>query len=69
MLSFRYLEVSVMDFINDIKSETLIICSDSVKKYILNMHKLVPIKIMNITEFMHKYLFSYDEAAILFVMN
>ena len=58
-----------MDFINDIKSETLIICSDSVKKYILNMHKLVPIKIMNITEFMHKYLFSYDEAAILFVMN
>ena len=58
-----------MDFINDINCETLIICSDSVKKYILNMHKLLPIKIMNMTEFIHKYLFSYDEDAILFVMN
>ena len=58
-----------MDFINDINCETLIICSDSVKKHILKTHKLVPIKIMNMTEFMHKYLFAYDDEAILFVMN
>ena len=58
-----------MDFVNDINEETLIICNNDIRSHILNMHKLLPIKIMNMTDFIHKYLFSYDEEAILFIMN
>lgn len=58
-----------MEFINDISSETLIICSNGVKTRIISLNLLKPIKIMNMREFMAKYLFSYDEKAIIYVMD
>lgn len=58
-----------MEFISDINRETLIICNDSVRDKIISLGILKPIKIMNIYEFMSKYLFSYDEDAILYVMD
>ena len=58
-----------MDFIYEIKDETLIICSNAVKQKILEMHLLKPIKIMTLQTFIHSYLFNYDEKAILFIMN
>ena len=58
-----------MEFISDINRETLIICNDSVRDKIIGLGILKPIKIMNIHEFMSKYLFSYDEEAILYVMD
>ena len=58
-----------MKFLNDINRETLIICNDSVRDKIISLGILKPIKIMNIHEFMSKYLFSYDEDAILYVMD
>ena len=58
-----------MDFLDAIKNETIIICNNYVKNIILNMHKLLPIKLMTLNEFKEKYYFSYDEEAILFIMN
>ena len=58
-----------MDFIYEIKDETLIICSNAVKQKILEMHLLKPIRIMTLQTFIHSYLFNYDEKAILFIMN
>lgn len=58
-----------MDFLDTIKNETIIICNNYVKNIILNMHKLLPIKLMTLNEFKEKYYFSYDEEAILFIMN
>ena len=58
-----------MDFINDIKSETLIICNSYVKELILKENKLIPIKFMNPHEFISKYYFTYDENAIIYVMD
>lgn len=54
-----------LDFIYELKKETLIICDRGVKKKILEMHKLIPIKMMNIDEFIKKMTFSYDEEAII----
>lgn len=58
-----------MEFIDDIKTETLIICNDSVKDKIIGLNILKPIKLMNMQEFMAKYLFSYDENALLYIIN
>ena len=58
-----------MDFINNIKEETLIICNQYEKENILKINKLLPIKIMNIEEFKEKYFFSYDESAILYLIK
>lgn len=58
-----------MDFLNSIKRETLIICSDSVKKHILKRNQLLNIKVMNIDEFVIKYCFEYDENAIIYLMK
>ena len=58
-----------MDFINDIKKETLIICNDSDKNKLLMRNKLINIKLMNINEFISKYYFDYDEDTIMYVMN
>ncbi len=58
-----------MDFLDDIKKETLIICNNSLKIKILNMHKLIPIKFMTMKEFIKKYYFSFDEKAILYLMK
>lgn len=58
-----------MDFLDEIKEETLIICSKYDKEKILSMNKLINIKIMNLSEFISKFCFDYDENAILYVMN
>ena len=58
-----------MDFINNINKETLIICNNSDKHLILNRNKLINIKVMNMNEFISKYCFSYDENAIIYIMN
>jgi len=58
-----------MNFINAIKKETIIICNDSFKKKFLKEKKLTPIKFMNLSEFVEKMCFSYDERAILYTVN
>ena len=58
-----------MNFINNIKTETLIICNPDIKKMILKEHKLLPIKFMTAGEFKEKYLFRYDERAILYLVK
>ena len=58
-----------MEFINDINSETLIICNDSVKNKILELKILKPIKIMNKQEFLEEYFFKYDEYALRYIMD
>lgn len=58
-----------MNFLDDIKRETIIICNDSDKKKILMMNKLLNIKLMNIKQFISKYCFDYDEDAIMYVMD
>ena len=58
-----------MDFLDDIKKETIIICQNGFKEKILNLNKLLPIKLMSIEEFLKEYLFSYDERAILYIIN
>ena len=58
-----------MKFLDEIKRETLIICSDTSKKIILMRNKLINIKLMTLSEFISKYCFDYDENTILYVMN
>lgn len=58
-----------MKFIEDITSDTLIICNDDVKDKIIGLNLLKPIKIMNMNSFLSKYLFSYDENTIMYVMD
>ena len=58
-----------MDFLNNIKTDTLIICNDYIKKEILKINKLLPIKIMNIKKFKENYFFKYDENTIIHIMN
>ena len=58
-----------MNFINDIKKETLIICNKYTKENILKLNKLIPIKIMTQEEFKEKYFFSYDEESIIYIIN
>lgn len=58
-----------MDFIDNLKEETLIICNNSFKEKILKLHKLIPIKFMTMKEFISKYYFTYDDRAILYLIN
>lgn len=58
-----------MNFFDNITRETLIICNDSDKKNILKRNKLINIKVMNMSEFISKYYFNYDEDAVLYVMK
>lgn len=58
-----------MDFVKDIKTEAIIICSNYVKDKIIGMNLLKPIKFMTLNEFMKLFYFSYDEEAILYVMK
>jgi len=58
-----------MQFLDDIKNETLIICNDNDKKNILLYKKMKNIKIMTLPEFISKICFEYDEETILYVMN
>lgn len=43
------------------------ICEDAVKEKILSFNRLIPIKMMNILEFMKLYLFSYDDEAVMLI--
>ena len=56
-----------MDFINEIKTETLIVSNSNIKELFLDMHILKPIKFMNLHEFLSMYYFSYDEKTITYV--
>ena len=58
-----------MDFINDINCETLIIGDSYLKNKIFRLKKLLPIKFMTIDEFFSKYFFTYQEDAILYLIN
>lgn len=58
-----------MNFLDDIKKETVVICNDSDRKKILMRNKLINIKVMNLSQFISKYCFDYDEETILYVMN
>lgn len=58
-----------MNFINNIKKETLIICNNSDKLKLLKRNKLINIKVMNMNEFISKYCFNYNESAILYIMQ
>ena len=60
---------SELSFLDDIKKETLIICNDDSRLKILMRNKLINIKVMNISQFILKYCFDYDENAILYVMD
>ena len=59
--------------IQDIQNNTLIICEDDYKKYILkeltNNSLFLNIKIMNKKEFFNDYLFKYDEKTISYLVN
>lgn len=58
-----------MKFLDDIKEETIVICDSEVKENILNLHRLVPIKMMTLKEFINNITFSYDEDAILEIIK
>jgi len=67
--NYEYGSDKIMDFINDIKKETIIICKSYFKKKILSFNKLIPIKMMTISEFRSKYYFSYNEDTIIYIMD
>lgn len=58
-----------MDFLEDIKRETIIICDNNFKNKALGMNRLINAKFMMMEEFIEKYCFSYDESSILYVMD
>ena len=58
-----------MDWLDEIKNETLIICNDVDKKNILMRNKLINIKVMTMNQFEKKYCFDYDENTILYIMD
>ena len=57
-----------MDFINNIKEETLIICNKYIKEDILKINKLLPIKLINLNEFKEKYFFLFFFFFIFFII-
>ena len=58
-----------MEFIDEIKNETIIICKSYFKKKFLFSKKLLPVKLMGIEEFKKKYYFDFDENTIMYVMD
>lgn len=58
-----------MDFLNEIKQETIILCNRADKTTILKRNKLINVKVMSIEQFREKYCFSFFEDAILYVMQ
>ena len=58
-----------MEFIKDIKKETIIICKNGFKEQFLKLNILKPVKFMTPSEFIKKLYFSYDEFAILYILN
>lgn len=58
-----------MDFLDNIKTETLIVCNEEHKKQIISRKKILNIKVMNFNEFIKKFYFDYDENTVLYIMN
>lgn len=62
-----------MDFLNDLDDNTIIITTKSIKDEILNylssLNYLVNIKVIDITEFMKKMTFTYDEKAVYYLCD
>ena len=58
-----------IEFLDDIKSETIIICKSGFKNYLLKQKKLYTIKIYTLNEFIHLYCFDYDYRAILYISD
>ena len=58
-----------MNFLDNINEETLIIGNQNLKTKILKENKLLPISFMTLNEFMHKYYFTYEEDAIIYLMH
>lgn len=58
-----------MNFIDKINEETLIICQKEQKENIIFNKKFKNIKTMSFEEFIKKFMFDYDERAIIYIMN
>lgn len=58
-----------MNFIDKINEETLIICQKEQKENIIFNKKFKNIKAMSFEEFIKKFMFDYDERAIIYIMN
>ena len=58
-----------IEFLDDIKSETIIICKSGFKNYLLKQKKLYTIKIYTLNEFIHLYCFDYDYRTILYISD
>jgi len=56
-------------FLDKINKETLIICNDDSRTKILMRNKLINAKVMNMSQFISKYCFDYDEDTIIYIMN
>ena len=62
-----------MNFIKELKNNSLLICPNDIKKIILQelnkLNKLLNIKFMTIEELVKKYYFDYDNKTILYLIN
>ena len=62
-----------MDFLNDIKEDTILIIPNNLKekvlKYIDSLNKLINVKIFSLDELKKKIYFDYDNKAILYLMD
>ncbi len=58
-----------MDFIKEINEETLIISDSNIKELYFEEKLLKPIKFMNLNDFLAQYYFSYDDEAIVYIIQ
>ena len=58
-----------MDFLNDIKKESLVICNLYNKNKFMFRDKLLNVKFMTLNQFIALYIFDYDENTVTYVMN
>ena len=58
-----------MDFINGITGDTLIVSDSNIKELFFKAKLLKPIKFMTLKEFLSNYYFTYDESALIYLMD
>ena len=58
-----------MNFLDNIKDETLIICTNKEKDVFIRNNKIHKYKCMTFNEFIKKFFFDYDESAIIYLMD
>ena len=62
-----------MDFLNDIKEKTIIVCPNTVKEKLLTeinkYNRLINVKIITLEELKRLVYFDYDESAILYLIE